>query len=90
MITSTSNVITSLYQFLEIDSYNHNYDSLDLFNINGLKYDDSIVGSNLHTVRTNGINFNNYDIDKYLTDNIKNLCNTLNFWKDGSLRKTRC
>ena len=90
LITSTSDVITSLYQFLEIDSYNHNYNSLNLFNIDGLKYDDSVVGSNLHTVRTNDINFNKYDIDKYLTDNIKNLCNTLNFWKDGSLRKTRC
>ena len=72
------------------DRYDHDYEKLNLFNIDGIKYDDTFVGSNLHTIRTNGIQFNKYNLDKYLSKDILNICRTLNFWKDGSLRKTWC
>tara|TARA_A100001035_G_scaffold271644_1_gene260041 strand:+ start:48 stop:854 length:807 start_codon:yes stop_codon:yes gene_type:complete len=90
LVTHTPDVISSLYEFLEIDSYDHDYEKLNLFNIDGIKYDDTLVGSNLHTIRTNGIQFNKYNLDKYLSKDILNICRTLNFWKDGSLRKTWC
>tara|TARA_B100000282_G_C31703353_1_gene477403 strand:- start:99 stop:887 length:789 start_codon:yes stop_codon:yes gene_type:complete len=88
LVKNTTEVLNSLYEFLEIKSYKHNLDKLDNFNINGLYYDDSKVGSNLHTVKKDGIKLSNYDVNKYLSYSTQHICSTLNFWKDGSLRKT--
>ncbi len=85
LVNSTSEVISSLYDFLEVDFYNHDYNNISLYNIRNIQYNDSNVGLNLHTVRTDGIKLNNYDMDKYLTDKIIAFCKTLNFWNDGSL-----
>mgnify|MGYP003326695938 FL=1 len=90
LVNHTSEVLNSLYKFLDIKPYEHNLNELDNFNINGLEYDDSKVGSNLHTVRKDGIKLSDYDVNKYLSDSTQHVCSTLNFWKDGSLRKTWC
>ena len=80
-------MLCQLYNFLEIKPYEHNLKKLDKFNINGLEYNDNQVGHNLHTVR-DVINLSDYDVDKYISDSTQHICSTLNFWKDGSLRKT--
>ena len=35
-----------------MDYYSHRYHSLDQFNLNGLGYDDTDLGKNLHTIKT--------------------------------------
>ena len=90
LVNHTSKVLSSLYDFLEIEPFQHKYSELDKFNINGLEYNDDMLGNNLHTVRKDGVRLSDYDINKYISDGTQNICSTLNFWKDGSLRKAWC
>ena len=44
--------ITKVYNFLELPKFNHYFQDLKQININGIGYDDRIVGTNMHTIRT--------------------------------------
>jgi len=43
--------INKIYDFLKIPRFNHNYKSLNQFKINGIGYDDTVVGNRMHTIR---------------------------------------
>ena len=43
--------INKIYDFLKIPKFNHNFKSLNQFKINGMSYDDTVVGNNMHTIR---------------------------------------
>ena len=43
--------INKIYDFLEISRFNHNFKSLNQFKINGIGYDDTVVGNRMHTIR---------------------------------------
>ena len=43
--------INKIYDFLEIPKYNHNLKSLNQFKVNGIGYDDKVVGNRMHTIR---------------------------------------
>ena len=43
--------INKIYDFLKIPRFNHNYKSLNQFKINGIGYDDTVVGNKMHTIR---------------------------------------
>ena len=78
--------IEGIYDFLGIYRFNHRYNNLDQFQVNGIKYDDNIVGQNLHTIETNSINSNNYNefkenVNDILPKSIIEKYNVLNFWK---------
>jgi len=42
--------IKKIYNFLNIPHYPHYFDNLKQVNINGLSYDDTIMGTNMHTL----------------------------------------
>jgi hypothetical protein len=42
----------SLYNFLEIKPFKHHFTNLKQFKINGVQYDDTVFGNNLHTINT--------------------------------------
>ena len=78
--------IEGIYDFLGIYRFNHRYTNLDQFQVNGVNYDDNIVGQNLHTIETNSINSNNYNefkenVNDILPKSIIEKYNILNFWK---------
>jgi sulfotransferase len=52
LVNNPENEIKKVYKFLDIPYFNHNYNSLSQFNVNGIPYDDRIVGKNLHTIKT--------------------------------------
>jgi hypothetical protein len=52
LVTEPEKCLRSIYNFLEIEYYPHRYHNLDQFSVNGLKYDDNIVGNNMHTIKT--------------------------------------
>ena len=52
LVTEPKKCLRSIYNFLEIEYYPHRYHNLDQFSVNGLKYDDNIVGNNMHTIKT--------------------------------------
>ena len=43
--------INKIYDFLEIPRFNHNLKQLNQFKINGIGYDDTVVGNRMHTIR---------------------------------------
>ena len=59
LVNNTENEIKKVYSFLEIPYFNHNYKSLSQFSVNGRSYDDTILGNNLHTIRTEIKKLNN-------------------------------
>ena len=42
--------IREMYNFLNIPYYPHYFENLQQVNVNGLSYDDTVVGSNMHKV----------------------------------------
>jgi len=51
LVNDTKNQINKIYDFLEIPRFNHNFKTLNQFKVNGISYDDSIVGNKMHTIR---------------------------------------
>ena len=44
--------IKEIYQFLAIPYFQHKFIDLDQLIINGTRYNDSVMGKNMHTIRT--------------------------------------
>ena len=40
--------LKKIYQFLDEPYFNHMFDNLNQVEVNGLSYDDTIMGSNMH------------------------------------------
>jgi len=55
LISDPKTSINKIYEFLEIPYFEHNFNQLSQFNVNGLSYDDKVLGENIHTIRTDGI-----------------------------------
>jgi len=51
LVNDTENQINKIYDFLEIPRFNHNLKSLNQFKVNGIGYDDKVVGNRMHTIR---------------------------------------
>jgi sulfotransferase len=52
MVTNPEQVFFDLYQFLGIKPFKHNFQNLKQIEINGIGYDDTVVGNNMHTIKT--------------------------------------
>jgi sulfotransferase len=48
MVTSSEQEFRKIYQFLDEPYFNHRFDNLNQVEVNGLSYDDKVVGSNMH------------------------------------------
>ena len=44
--------IKGIYKFLEIPFFKHRFTNLDQVVVNGLSYDDTVVGKDMHTIKT--------------------------------------
>lgn len=55
LINDPKKTIDSIYDFLNIKKFKHDFKNLKQLNINNLKYNDKYFGDNLHTIKTNGI-----------------------------------
>jgi hypothetical protein len=40
-----------IYQFMGLPYFNHKFEDLQQVEVNGMKYDDTILGKNMHTIR---------------------------------------
>jgi hypothetical protein len=70
LINKPLNQINKIYKFLNIDFFNHTFKNFDNFSINSIEYDDNVLSSPLHKIRTDKIELNNYKIEDYLPANI--------------------
>lgn len=81
LINDTENVIDKLYDFLEIENYNHDYENISNFNVNGMIYNDEIHQCGLHDV-CSSIRKKNYDIGDILTEDIISKYSGREFWRN--------
>ena len=51
LVSNTEQCINDVYKFLNIPYYSHQFQNLQQININGIGYNDGIVGKNMHTIR---------------------------------------
>lgn len=66
LVENSEREIRRVYKFLNLKYYNHRYDNLNQFESNGISYDDSIYGKNLHYVKKD-ISKTQYIVQDYLT-----------------------
>tara|TARA_R100001377_G_scaffold72581_1_gene48426 strand:+ start:1821 stop:2606 length:786 start_codon:yes stop_codon:yes gene_type:complete len=48
MVTNPEQEFKKIYEFIDEPYFNHRFNNLDQVNVNGLSYDDKIVGNNMH------------------------------------------
>tara|TARA_R110000765_G_scaffold20822_1_gene53950 strand:+ start:22 stop:816 length:795 start_codon:yes stop_codon:yes gene_type:complete len=52
MVTNPEQEFRKIYKFIDLPYFNHRFNNLNQININGLSYNDTVVGTNMHTVKT--------------------------------------
>ena len=51
LVENPEREIKKVYSFLKLPYYQHRFTDLDQITVNGLQYNDSIMGKNMHTIR---------------------------------------
>ena len=69
IVSDPNSTLNNIYNFLDIKFYQHNFLNIEDYSVNGIFYDDSVVGNNLHKVR-NKIEKVRYNVDDCLPDKI--------------------
>jgi len=69
-IKNPNKEIKKIFDYLEITFTNFNLSNLQQFSANNVNYNDSIYKAQLHTIRTDKIKLNKYNIEDYLPANI--------------------
>tara|TARA_R110000823_G_scaffold184506_1_gene317016 strand:- start:552 stop:1265 length:714 start_codon:yes stop_codon:yes gene_type:complete len=74
LINKPLNEINKIYQFLNIDTFNHQFKNLKQFSANNVQYNDTVLNTNtiLHQIKIDKIKLNKYKIKDYLPTNIIN------------------
>ena len=62
--------INGIYKFLKIPKFKHRFINLDQVTVNGLSYNDTIIGKNMHTIKTEGLTKTKRDIKSILSKEI--------------------
>jgi sulfotransferase len=52
IVSKPGSTIKEIYKFLDIPSFKHRFVDLDQVMVNGLGYDDTIMGKGMHTIKT--------------------------------------
>ena len=64
LVAQPEQEICKVYQFMGLPYFNHKFEDLQQVKVNGIKYDDTIVGKNMHNIRSVVRKVNNPYIDK--------------------------
>ena len=66
LVNNPLNEINKIYDFLDIEKFNHDFNNINQFTANNIKYNDVILNAPFHTIRTNKIELNKIEVTKYL------------------------
>jgi hypothetical protein len=80
LVTNTENVVSKIYDFLSLEPYSHKFKNITQLKVNKVSYDDSVVGNNLHYVKSN-ITKTKYEVREYLPQSVIKKYGNLDFWK---------
>ena len=64
LVAQPEQEIRKVYQFMGLPYFNHKFEDLQQVEVNGMKYDDTIVGKNMHNIRLVVRKVHNPYIDK--------------------------
>ena len=64
LVAQPEKEIRKVYQFMGLPYFNHKFEDLQQVEVNGMKYDDTIVGKNMHNIRSIVRKVHNPYIDK--------------------------
>ena len=70
IVDKPKETIDAIYKFLGIPKYKHRFKNFKQIEVNGLKYDDSIFGKGMHTIKTKSLVKTKRDITKVLPQEI--------------------
>jgi hypothetical protein len=82
LVENAPDKIQELYTFLDLPLFEHRFTDMDQFESNNIRYNDSVVGNNLHTIKTKSIEKTKYDILDYLPNSVIQKYSGLDFWKN--------
>ncbi len=82
LVSKPEEELCRVYKFLELKKYNHNFENLKEFSSNGISYDDSIIGNNLHKVKLDCVRRSDYVPQDYISQGLLDKYQTLDFWKN--------
>jgi hypothetical protein len=52
LVAQPEQEIRKVYQFIGLPYFNHKFKDLQQVKVNGIEYDDTIVGNNMHKIKT--------------------------------------
>ena len=52
LVAQPEQEIRKVYQFMNLPYFNHRFEDLQQVEVNGMKYDDTVVGKNMHKIRS--------------------------------------
>jgi|TARA_R110001606_G_scaffold273333_1_gene421833 hypothetical protein len=55
LVSKPEDTLKNIYSFLDIKHFKHDFDNIKLFKANGVEYDDTIFGGDMHTITTGKI-----------------------------------
>ena len=73
--------IEGVYDYLEIPKFKHHYTNLNQFKVNNHQYDDTVLGGDLHKIKTDVITSSTYDARSIIPKSIIDKYEQCNFWK---------
>ncbi len=81
LVKHPKKTIESIYDYLELPKFKHTYTNLNQFKVNNMQYDETPVGHNLHTIKTDRIEKASYDAYTIIPSSIINKYKECNFWQ---------
>jgi len=64
LVSQPEQEIRKVYQFMNLPYFNHRFQDLQQVEVNGMKYDDTVLGKNMHNIRSTVEKVPNPYIDK--------------------------
>ena len=62
LVSKPGSTLKNIYNFFDIKHFKHNFNNIKEFEINGVKYEDSILGGKMHTVKTGKLERQEYQV----------------------------
>jgi len=74
LVENPTKILKGIYDFLDIPKFKHSFNIKDQFSINGIKYDDSVMGAPMHTLhigKLKNFNYPNIELPKHILEKYK-------------------
>jgi len=84
LIDNPEKTIDGVYEFLGIPKFKHRLKNLQQIRLNGVSYNDEVLGGELHKIRGCCLKKSDYKIHDVLPESVINKYSGLNLWRDGN------